>query len=285
VVFLKRIVDERIESVLAPVEPVALRRALQETLEGGKRIRPILTMLSCAAAGGTEEAALPAGIAVELLHGASLVHDDIMDSAPLRRGKPTLHARYGVPAGIVAGDLLVALAMEQLLGSGHPRTVSLLRELTGTFVALCRGQSDDIGFSSGSAPDGGAHGEMVRRKTAELLGSALALGAMVAMDDAPTIEALRRFGVSLGMAYQAKDDLLDATGSEETLGKTPGMDAQNARRTYLTVATLEVGAASAVGSVVHEYTERALLTLEVLPPSRARATLSVLARALAERDR
>jgi geranylgeranyl pyrophosphate synthase len=282
---LKGIVDDRIASVLAPVRPPALRRALEEALAGGKRIRPILTVLACAAAGGKEADALPIGIGVELLHGASLLHDDIMDNSSLRRGEPTMHVRYGVPAGIVAGDMLVALATQQVLRAEHPRMPDLLMEFSATFVALCEGQSHDIGLSAGNPLDAETHREMVRMKTAELLASAVALGAMVATDDTSAIEALRRFGLNLGMAYQAKDDLLDATGTEETLGKTPGIDERNGRRTYLTMAYPAVRTTSVVESLVREYTDRALLALDVLPPTRARTTLASLACALVERDR
>lgn len=282
---LKVAVDERLAAVLSLVESPKLRTSLTATLEGGKRIRPICTLLSCATAGGREIDALNAAAAVELLHSASLIHDDIMDRSELRRGKPTLHALYGLPTAILAGDLLIALAFKALHGDPRNQKGRILEEFSTTFVQLCEGQSEDIGFTRIDPIDPAAQREMARKKTAELLASALAIGALVATENANTVGSLRTFGLHLGLAYQAKDDLLDESGSVEMTGKPKGIDRRNGRSTYLTMAYPHIDTVAVVRSTVEEETEKAMRALEVLPPTEARASLAALAGMLTERQR
>jgi geranylgeranyl pyrophosphate synthase len=281
---LKAAVDERLTAVLSTVESPKLRASLMATFEGGKRIRPICTLLSCAAAGGREIDALNAAVAVELLHSASLIHDDIMDRSELRRGKPTLHSHYGLPTAILAGDLLIALAFKALHGDPRNQKGRILEEFANTFVQLCEGQSEDIGFTDIDPIDPAAHREMVRKKTAELLASALAIGALVATENVNTVGCLRNFGLHLGLAYQAQDDLLDEHGNVELTGKPKGVDRRNGRLTYLTMAYPKVDTLTVVRSAVEEETEKALRALEMLPPTNARASLAALAGMLTERQ-
>jgi geranylgeranyl diphosphate synthase type II len=159
-----------------------------------------------------------------------------------------------------------------------------MREFSSTYLALCEGQSKDIDAVGAQLLDGDAHEEMVRKKTAELLGSALALGAMCATRDARVITALRRFGVHLGMAYQAKDDLLEITGDERKLGKRPGADLRNGRRTYLTMAYPEVDTAAGVHALVVQETSEAIRQLGGIPPSMWRDQCESLALMLVERE-
>jgi geranylgeranyl pyrophosphate synthase len=278
------LVDERIDEVLARIAPVGLRHAVRHAISGGKRLRPILAMLACAAAGGEERDALDPAVAVELLHTASLVHDDIMDGSDLRRGQPTLHTLHGIPGGILAGDTLVALAFRLLSNCTLPNRNAILAEFAAGYVHLCEGQSDDIALSGGDPLNADAHREMVRKKTAELVGSSLAMGAMAATRRRETIESLRRFGIELGIAYQANDDLLEVTGKEELMGKTPGTDLRNGRRTFLTMAYPEVDTVARVTDLVSHHTDRALRELQSLPETIARARLETVARMLVNRE-
>ena len=281
---LREAIEERLDQAVTSIAPTRLRASARHVVEGGKRIRPLLTLMACGAAGGRPLDAIEPAVAVELLHVASLVHDDIMDGADLRRGRSTLHVLHGVPAAILTGDALVALAFQLLASSNHPNRDLILREFSSTYLALCEGQSDDIDGDGARLLDSAAHDDMVRKKTAELLGSALALGAMSATRDASLIGSLRQFGVHLGMAYQAKDDLLEITGDERGLGKRPGADARNGRRTYLTMAYPEVDTAAGVHLVVSEQTGAALRELGNLPPSPWRDQCEAVARMLAERE-
>jgi geranylgeranyl pyrophosphate synthase len=280
---LRSAVDERLCSVVGRVEPVPLRDALGETMEGGKRIRPLLAMLSCAAAGGSELDALSVGTAIELLHGASLVHDDIMDGAELRRGRPSMNFRHGTSAAILGGDLLIALAFHAIISDRLTNKPSILQEFSRTFVTLCEGQSDDIAFSGLDPVDPVAHREMVRKKTAELLAAGMAMGALVATDDRETVSALREFGLCLGMAYQANDDLLDATSTEAQIGKSAGLDAKNHRETYLTMAYPKVDKVAMVRALIEEHTRSAIAQLHRLPAGDAVESLATIASRLVER--
>jgi len=281
---LREAINERLESAVSGIASPRLRTSARHVVEGGKRIRPLLALMACGAAGGRPLEALDPAGAVELLHVASLVHDDIMDGADLRRGRRTLHFLHGTSAAILAGDALVALAFRLLAESDTLNKDLTMREFSSTYLALCEGQSDDIDADGAHLLDGEAHGDMVRKKTAELLGSSLALGAMCATRDARVIGALRGFGIHLGMAYQAKDDLLEITGDEQTLGKRPGTDLRNGRQTYLTIAYPEVDTAAGVQALVAQETSEALRRLREVPPSPWRDQCESIALMLVERE-
>ena len=170
-------VDRIITESLGRIEQPALKEMLEHATSGGKRIRPLLTILSCAAVGGNGEDALPAAAALELLHASSLVHDDIMDNALLRRGKPAVHLKHGVPRAILAGDTLIALAYRLL---GEARTldpVGTLATFSNCFIALCEGQCADIESHEGLVTDPSQHRWMVERKTARLAEACTRIGA------------------------------------------------------------------------------------------------------------
>jgi geranylgeranyl pyrophosphate synthase len=276
--------DRKIAEVLATLSPGPMHDAIAQALDGGKRIRPLLSMAACAAAGGSYRDALNAAAAIELLHCASLIHDDIMDRSALRRGNPTIHARHGISAAILSGDLLIALAYRTLHADHRSRKPDILLEFSETFVLLCEGQGEDIRFTDANRGGEAAHIEMVRKKTAELLAGSLSIGARIATDDPSVVEALRTFGLYLGLAYQAKDDLLDAIGTEQQTGKTCGTDKRNGRHTYVSLATAEPDAVSRVDAQITEHTDKALLALGDLPLTPARQALADLAQLLVERN-
>ncbi len=284
-------VDERISSALGHVRPVALRAALTGIIMGGKRIRPLLTLASARAAGGSEKQALSAAAAVELLHTSSLIHDDIMDHSPLRRGHPAIHVRHGVPMAILAGDALIAVGFRMIHEVSSPRKDEIVSEFTSAFLELCEGQALDLQLAGEKGRSLSDHQRMVERKTAKLFGAATTIGALVATSDKEVVRALRVFGLHIGMAYQAKDDLLDEVGSERALGKPTGNDLRNGKQTYLKLAYLRPGietmtSVSAVDSVactVTEFTERAVRALEAVPAGPARQHLEQLAASLAQR--
>lgn len=281
---LHRALDDRIQTVVELVDAPVLREATRHVLRGGKRVRPLLCMLACAAAGGREWEALDPAAAVELLHTASLVHDDIMDGSDLRRGEATLNATVGTDMAILAGDALVAMAFQVLTRSVLPRKSVLLEEFSTAYLTLCEGQCEDIAPADARHLHRGTHRGTVRKKTAELVGSSMAMGAMVATRRESTIDALRRVGIHLGMAYQAKDDLLEVVGDEQVVGKRLGTDVRNGRRTFLTMACPGPDVQVGVEDLVGQYTRRALEELDSLPPSPAKNELAGLARSLARRE-
>jgi len=283
---LRQSVDRTLAGAIEQIEAPALRDIIEQSTAGGKRIRPLLTILACAAAGGREEDALPAAAALELLHASSLVHDDIMDNALLRRGMPAVHVMHGMPMAILAGDALIALSYRTLQMTKARSTAEILSTFSLCFLQLCEGQCADIRFTNteGVSHDPSHHRWMVERKTARLLEACMRIGALVATDDRRVVDALGNFGLHLGLAYQAMDDLLDATGHESGTGKSVGMDVQNGRQTYLTLACRSSNQFTATWSVVTDHTTEALMALDAVPASIACDRLRDLAHLLLARQ-
>jgi geranylgeranyl diphosphate synthase type II len=207
------------------------------TLGSGKRIRPVLVILACEAAGGDAESALPAAAALELVHCFSLIHDDLpaLDNDLLRRGQPTLHVHAGEPMAILAGDLLLAMAFGELAGmTVSPRQrSSLVEELaTGTRDMVVGQVYDTLGGLPEELPEIEQLQLVHRNKTGALLRAACRMGAICAGADDTTLTALSRYGDAFGLMFQVVDDLLDVTQSTDHVGKTTGKDSALGKRTY-----------------------------------------------------
>lgn len=237
-----------VEEELSGLPPASTDPVRHAVLSPGKRMRPLLVMAAHDAAGGHAPEAATLACAVELVHAYSLVHDDLpcMDDDVLRRGRPSLHVRFGVPTAVYAGSALMPLAVRVVdrgsdeLGLGRERRAELLRTLT---VAAGAG-----GMVGGQLRDLRAEGRPVTReeleeihrgKTAALMAASTRLGAVSAGAGDEIVERLTRFGRTLGLAFQAVDDILDVTGSVRQLGKTSGRDADLRKATYPSVLGLE----------------------------------------------
>jgi len=281
---LKSLVDERLESLVSEVDSEHLRHIMRHTLAGGKRVRPLMTMIACSAVGGAERDALDAGVAIELLHTSSLAHDDIMDGSETRRGRDTVHMRYGIPSAILTGDAMIALAFSVLQRTESARKGEIFEAFTRAFLALCEGQSDDLAFTGNSGVEVHAHRRMVVKKTAKLLEAATLIGALIGTDDERLHSAMAEFGLKIGVAYQAHDDLLDVLGSEEVLGKPVGVDARNKKQTFLTIMNGEIDTLARVSAIVGECTTSACHALDMLYESQARESLRALAGSLVGRE-
>ena len=225
-----------------PVEkaPLDLYQPIQYILDlGGKRMRPVLTLMAAEACGGKASEALPAAMAVEMFHNFSLIHDDIMDEAPLRRGKPTVHHKWNINTGILSGDALLILAY-QMLESYPPALYKPLNQLfSKTAIEVCEGQQYDVDFERQSTVLLEEYLHMIEYKTSVLLGCAMKMGAMIAEADDTTAERFYEFGRWLGIAFQIQDDYLDAFGNPETFGKKVGGDILENKKTYLFLAALQ----------------------------------------------
>ena len=211
---------------------------------GGKRLRPILCLLTCQATGGDPDQALPAAAAIELVHNFSLVHDDIEDKSPLRRGRPTVWKVWGVPQAINAGDGLFAmahLAMQRLADRGvpHQRVLTALAIFDEACLALTEGQYLDLSFEARLDVDVEQYLSMIRGKTAALFSAAAQLGAVVAGSDPESIARYRRFGQNLGLAFQIADDILGIWGDPQVTGKPAADDIQQRKKTLPIVRALE----------------------------------------------
>jgi geranylgeranyl diphosphate synthase type I len=275
--------DHRLEEVVLQVSHPTFRALLSKAVEGGKRVRPLLTCLSCEAAGGHARDAFDVAIAVELLHVASLVHDDIMDGSLTRRGRPTVARENGIPTAVLAGDMLLATAFRLVQHRSLARSGEIGKVLTDAFFTLCDGQAYDLLPAYDGRHKHKRHTSIVEKKTARLLEAAGSLGAMCAPCDDRAIRALGAFGYHVGMAYQAQDDLLDHVGDEIEVGKSVRMDARNGRTTFLTVAYARPDPVEAIRAEVWLHTEKACRALEVLPQSDARQALGDLASSLIDR--
>ncbi len=206
---------------------------------GGKRIRPALVLLSCESVGGEIARALPAAAAIEILHNFTLVHDDIMDHANLRRGRPTIHVKWDMGVAILAGDLMVAHAYRMLLRSKTPRLRQVTEVFTTAFREVCEGQGLDKDYESRRTIDVDDYLLMISKKTGKVIASALEIGGLIGGGSGPQVKALRSFGEHLGIAFQLKDDLLDVTGSQKEFGKKIGGDIIEGKRTFLLIQALK----------------------------------------------
>ncbi len=315
----------------------ALRAALEEFIEpawlynpvhylfegGGKRVRPILTLLACEAVGGSRESALPAAVAVELLHNFTLVHDDIMDRSAQRRGRETVHVRWNESAAILSGDVMMGMAMRLLLRSARyaPEPLSVVDAFSTGLIEVCDGQAMDLAFMDRSNVTANEYFVMIEKKTARLLEMSVAIGANVGGATNGKVHALREFARNIGIAFQMQDDVLDITGSA-LFGKQAGGDIIEGKRTWLMLECAQRVRTDSMASAHHrelieaffgnnaidrslindvvemlntynvvrdasalveQYTQSAFAALENVPSSDARELLAVLAMQLMRR--
>ena len=210
---------------------------------GGKALRPTLCLLACQAVGGDWRRALPAATAVELVHNFSLIHDDIQDQDWERRHRPTVWALWGQSQAINAGDSMMALARlahlrQAEVGVPAPRVVQAARILDEAALEMIQGQCLDLSFEESLEVDLDAYWEMIAKKTGALFGCALSLGALVGSDSAPVVEAFRRCGRLLGVAFQVRDDMLGIWGAELGTGKPVGADIRRKKKSLPIVYAL-----------------------------------------------
>jgi geranylgeranyl pyrophosphate synthase len=232
--------QERIEQELRRFDrhpgPIALLEPISYffTLPG-KRLRPLITLITCEHFCHTYEAAVPAAVAIELLHDFTLVHDDIMDDDRFRRGCPTVHTKWDVGTAILSGDAMVALAYEQLLTSRSPRLVTMIEAFTDGMYVVCEGQARDKEFETRDDVSLDDYLPMISQKTARLFALAFELGYLSCSSTDALVGALKELGEQIGLAYQVRDDLLDFVADEKTLGKDIGSDWRRKKKTYITI--------------------------------------------------
>ena len=223
-------------------KPAGLYNPMRYILElGGKRIRPVLALIAADAVGGDIKKALPAALAVEVFHNFSLVHDDIMDEAPLRRGKATVHEKWDANTGILSGDVMLVKAYQCL--DAYP--AELFKELTKLFSQtakeVCEGQQYDMDFPQQDNVSQAEYLQMIKNKTAVLLGCSLQMGAMIGGLSREESQPFYDFGIELGLAFQLQDDYLDAFGDPLTFGKQVGADIIENKKTLLYLLALDKG--------------------------------------------
>lgn len=220
---------------------------------GGKRLRPVLTLMAADLFGADYKSALPAAMAVEMFHNFSLVHDDIMDDAPLRRGNETVHEKWSLNAGILSGDAMLILAYRYFEEYEAEIFRDLARLFSKTAIEVCEGQQWDVDFETRDDVTIPEYLKMIEYKTAVLLGAALKMGGIIAATSVENCKAIYDFGLNLGVAFQLQDDYLDAFGNPETFGKQVGGDIIENKKTYLYLKALEFADAAQKDALLHLY--------------------------------
>lgn len=289
-------------------EPLSLYKPIQYILNlGGKRLRPVLTLMAADIFNNDYQKALPAALSIEVFHNFSLVHDDIMDDAPLRRGQKTVHEKWNINTGILSGDAMLIMAY-QLFENYETNTFQALAKLfSKTALEVCEGQQYDVDFENRSDVTVSEYLKMIEYKTAVLVAAALKMGAIVAQASIEDQNNIYEFGRNLGIAFQLQDDYLDAFGDPKTFGKQVGGDIIENKKTYLYIKALEFsnkadqeelqkifsnnykaskdkidivkqifkasGSAEATKQAIEAYTKKAFLVLEGLQISEDKKTL------------
>lgn len=231
-----------LESKTSTKEPKNLYAPITYILElGGKRLRPVLVLMATEVFGTDYKKAMDAALAVEVFHNFSLVHDDIMDDAPLRRGKATVHEKWDINTGILSGDAMLINAY-QLFENYEGETFRNLAQLfSKTALEVCEGQQYDVDFETRDDVTEAEYLKMIEYKTAVLVAAALKMGGIVANASLEDQNSIYEFGRNLGIAFQLQDDYLDAFGDPETFGKRVGGDIIENKKTFLYLKALEKG--------------------------------------------
>jgi len=233
---IQTILSTEIEKINLDKNPRGLYEPIKYTLSlGGKRIRPALTLLACNLFSDDIQPAVNAALGLEIFHNFTLLHDDIMDKADVRRGQPTVHKKWDDNTAILSGDVMQILAYQYMANVPEKYLSKVLNAFSEMAMEICEGQQFDIEFENRENVSADEYLNMIRLKTAVLLGTALKIGAWIGGSDDKDAELLYDFGINIGLAFQLKDDLLDVYGDEKTFGKKIGGDISCNKKTYLLI--------------------------------------------------
>ena len=234
-------ISEAVLGMSLPESPAELYEPISYIMSlGGKRMRPALFLMACDLFGGDVEAAIPPALAIEVFHNFTLMHDDIMDNAPLRRGKATVHERWNSSTGILSGDVMLVEAYKLMMQVENSLLRTVLDIFNETAVGVCEGQQFDMDFEKRSDVSIEEYLNMIRLKTAVLLGGSLKIGALLGGANLVDANHLYSFGENLGIAFQLQDDILDVYGDPDKFGKQVGGDIISNKKTFLLLKALEV---------------------------------------------
>ena len=230
-----RLFENSLQQLQTPEEPELLYAPIIYSMaEGGKRLRPVLLLLTTEAFGGNIEDAIPAAMAVEVFHNFTLLHDDIMDNAAMRRGKPSVYAKWGGNVAILSGDAMLITAYKLLARLESPNFKHVMHLFNNMALEVCEGQQYDMDFETKAHVSLEDYINMIERKTSALLSGSAMIGATLANASSDDVKKIYRFATELGLAFQLQDDLLDSFG-DESLGKKIGGDILEGKQTYLMI--------------------------------------------------
>ena len=240
-------------------EPYGLYEPIEYTLAaGGKRVRPQLAMIASQLFGGKDEEVLPAALALEVFHNFTLLHDDVMDHAEVRRGRPTVHVKWNENTAILSGDQMLIEAYKLLSGVPADKLPKVLQLFNKMATEICEGQQYDVDFESQEHVTIEEYLKMIRLKTAVLLATALKMGSYIADASAEQQDMLYEFGIHIGLAFQIQDDILDVWGNPETFGKAVGGDISCNKKTFVALTAMQL-ADSATRKELEQWFSQTLL--------------------------
>ena len=243
------VVNQAIASIPYPqqpnqlYEPIAYHMAL-----GGKRVRPVLTLMACDAMGGDPGVAINAAVGIEMFHNFTLLHDDVMDNADVRRGMATVHRRWDDNTAILSGDTMLTIATQYIARSGSWPVMDLFNK---TAIEIYEGQQWDMDYEHRNDVTVDEYINMIRLKTSVLLGCALKTGALIADADDKEADTLYEAGVNMGLAFQLRDDILDVWGDPKTFGKEIGGDIMNNKKTFLLINAMQLATGDNANELRH----------------------------------
>lgn len=238
---IQELINDFIDNQNFMGEPSELYAPIEYILrQGGKRMRPTLCLLACELFGGNIEDCMIPAVSAEIFHNFTLVHDDIMDQAPLRRGMETVYHKWNSDIALLSGDTMLIKAFQYVLATKKEYSHEVFAELCKVALEVCEGQQYDLNFETQDNVTLDAYLEMIRLKTAVLLGSVLKIGAIVAGANDKNQKAIYYFGINLGLAFQLQDDILDCYSDVNVFGKMTGGDISDNKKTYLYLKALEL---------------------------------------------
>jgi geranylgeranyl diphosphate synthase type II len=301
-------INAEIEKLDWTREPKGLYEPIGYTLAaGGKRIRPRLALLGALAVGGKEQDVLPAALALEVFHNFTLLHDDVMDKAQVRRGRPTVHIKWNENTAILSGDQMMIEAYKLLSGVQADKLPKVLCLFNKMATEICEGQQYDVDFEQRNDVTLAEYMEMIRLKTSVLLATALQIGAYIGGGSEQQQHALYDYGINIGLAFQIQDDLLDCFGDPQTFGKAIGGDIREGKKTFMWLTARNIAGDTwttdnkDVPTVLQEYehlgvrkaaeeqiaalTQKALHSLELLHANQYTQELQSLAHQLSARTK
>lgn len=237
---LQEIIETTICNISLPKNPGNIYRPIEYILSlGGKRIRPFLTLVSCQMFNGNLNKALDLALGLEIFHNFTLLHDDILDKAPIRRGKPTTHMVWNTDIALLSGDAMLILAYKFIQKASPEILPEVLELFSKTALEVCEGQQFDMDYETKQQVSTSEYLEMIRLKTSVLLGCCLKMGAIAAGASANDKDLIYRAGENLGLAFQLQDDWLDTFGNQDLFGKKIGGDILAGKKTYLYINTIQ----------------------------------------------
>ncbi|GHV72514.1 isoprenyl synthetase [Bacteroidia bacterium] len=238
---LLELFQKTLQKTITVSEPRLLYEPIVYALQqGGKRIRPLLLLRSCEAFGGVITEALYPAMGIEIFHNFTLLHDDIMDQAPLRRGQATVYQKYNSNIAILSGDAMFAIACSTMCNTKADKVSYVMQSFSKLSLEICEGQQYDMDFETQNSVTIAQYMDMIKLKTSVLLGGALQIGAIIADASVEQQRAIYEFGVNIGLAFQLQDDWLDVYSNTDTFGKIHGGDILARKKTFLYLKALEV---------------------------------------------